>query len=99
MCDCNDGCPQVGVGGVHSDSYYETDGQCNWCAAAHHNNCELLENEPTAFSRLIEQFQWDYIDLFAAASRFIYFREPRNYPAEARLADLSIGIAMIEALN
>ena len=45
MCDCNDGCPQVGIGGVHSESYYEAYGMCVWCAAIHKPNCEMNEDD------------------------------------------------------
>jgi co-chaperonin GroES (HSP10) len=32
--DCmHDGCPQVGVGGMHSEAFLEGDGPCEWCGA------------------------------------------------------------------
>ncbi len=30
--DLGDGCPHVGSGGYHSDSYSEPGGECCWCA-------------------------------------------------------------------
>ena len=45
MCDCNDGCPQVGVYGEHSYRYYEPHGRCVWCNASHRPECELLDDE------------------------------------------------------